>query len=221
MHVIDALKPDGRAAVVVPDSVLYGENSDCMKVRRLLLSKCDVRGVIKLHTFAFRPYSGQPTSIVVFEKGRPTNSVWFFEVNEDGFKKTGSQYGRPPIDEDDLPLIREAWETKQDTSNSFSIKMEAIAENQWKLIPNQYKDTPEQGLEWVPLGGPEGLCEVMLGKTPKRKTGRYWGGHHLWAKISDLKSKYITETQDKITDEAIQETGIKEFPADTLLFSSN
>ena len=218
-HVVDALKPGGRAGVVVPASVLYGEESDYMNVRRLLLTECDVIGVIKLHTYAFRPYSGQPTSIVVFEKGRPTNSVWFFEVNEDGFKKTGSKYGRPPIDEDDLPSLREAWENKKDTSNSFSVGMETIAENQWKLIPNRYKDMPEQGLEWVPLGGHNGLCEVQLGKTPLKKIARYWGGQHLWAKISDFNSKYITETQEKITDDAIEEAGAKVLPEDTLLFT--
>ena len=218
-HVIDAVKPGGRAGVVVPDSVLYGEESDHKNVRRVLLNECDVTAIIKLHTYVFRPYAGQPTSIVIFEKGTPTKSIWFFEVNEDGFKKTGSKYGRPPGEANDLPLLREAWENKEDTPNSFSVDVKVLAENQNKLIPNLYKNTPEHTLEWVPLGGPDGLCDISLGKTPPKKDPRYWGGRYLWAKISDLNSKYITDTAEKITEEAIQETGVRELPENTLLFS--
>lgn len=218
-HVIDALKTGGRAGVVVPDSVLYGEDSDYINVRRMLLNQCEVHGVIKLHTFAFRPYSGQPTSIVILEKGKPTESVWFFEVNDDGFKKTGSKYGRPPVEADDLPFLREAWEGKKDTPNSFRVGNDIISENKYKLIPNQYRETPDQNFEWVPLGGSEGLCDVSIGKTPTRKIARYWGGQHLFAKISDFNSKYLTETEDKITDEAIQEAGVRKLPVDTLLFT--
>ena len=92
-HVINALKPGGRAAVVVPDGVLFDEKSQYLAVRQNLLRHCNVQAVIKLHRFVFKPYAGQPTSIVLFQKGRVTKQVlWFFGIENDGYKKTSSKF---------------------------------------------------------------------------------------------------------------------------------
>ena len=62
-HIIDALKPGGRAGVVVPDGLLFGEGTQYVRVRQMLLSECEVKAVIKLHNYVFKPYAGQPTSV--------------------------------------------------------------------------------------------------------------------------------------------------------------
>ena len=49
--------------------------------------------------------------------GEKTKKVWFYDVDEDGFKKTSSIKGRRKIEEDDLILLRQIWkEKKQPTS---------------------------------------------------------------------------------------------------------
>ena len=215
-HVIDALKPGGRAGVVVPDGVLFGERSQYVKVRQLLLRQCDLKAVIRLHKYVFKPYAGQPTSIIIFEKGRPTSNVWFFDVREDGYKKTGSKYGRPPIESNDLIRLREAWGGREATPQSFSVQCDTIIENGYKLTPNAYLARPERSERWMPLGC---LCEIAIGKTPPTRNTDYWDGPHPWATISDFCSKYLDQTTRTITDSAVQLMNARAIPSGTLLFS--
>ena len=60
-----------------------------------------------------------------------------------------------------------------------------------------------------------------MGKTPARSTPAFWNGTNAWVSISDLTSsdKYISQTRECITDDAITRTGIKKVPKDTLLMS--
>jgi type I restriction enzyme S subunit len=62
-------------------------------------------------------------------------------------------------------------------------------------------DLPE-GWEWKRLGD---LCEIAIGKTPKRSEPRYWGGDNRWAIIADLNNGVVAETKEHITDVAVLE----------------
>ncbi len=218
-HVIDALKPGGRAGVVVPDGVLFGERTQYVRVRKMLLRECNVRAVIKLHNYVFKPYAGQPTSILIFEKGKPTSDVWFFDVKDDGYKKTGSKLGRPPIAATDLITLRQAWGDSENTSHSFTVNSNIIAKNGHKLIPNLYHTKPVRSENWVPLGGDTGLCDIIIGKTPSTQDSSYWDGPYLWATITDFSKKYIGQTNRTITTAAVQLMNDKLVPPSTLLFS--
>ena len=218
-HVIDALKPGGRAAVVVPDGVLFNDKSQYLKVRQNLLRGCDVQAIIKLHSFVFKPYAGQPTSIVFFRKGRPTKRVWFFSVGDDGYKKTGSKFGRPIIEANDLPALRQAWEEREETELSFSADITSVEEHAYKLIPNVYQLTPERGENWVPLGGPQGLCQIVIGKTPSTRDPECWGGPHPWATITDFSTKIIDQTARQITDKALLSAAHPLIPKSSVLLS--
>ncbi len=170
-HVIDALKPGGRAAVVVPDGVLFNEKSQYLKVRENLLRDCDIQAIVKLHRFVFKPYAGQPTSIIVFNKGLRTRRLWFFNIENDGYKKTGSKFGRPIIGANDIPALRYAWENKDETDVSFAVDIQNVAECGFKLIPNVYERRGEVGSNWVPLGGASVMYPKYVGKS-----GRHWPG---------------------------------------------
>jgi len=125
-HIIDSLKEDGRAGVVVPDGLLFDKKEEYIKLRKLLLETCNLNALIQLDPYVFKPYTGQPTNILIFQKGKQTEKVWFFDVVNDGFKKTTSKKGRPSIKENDLPSLREAWLDKLTTSKSFFIDFETI-----------------------------------------------------------------------------------------------
>lgn len=217
-HVIDALKKDGRAGVVVPDGLLFDKNSDYVKIRKLLLETCNLVTVIQLDPFVFKPYTGQPTSILLFQKGKQTEITWFFDLINDGFKKTGSKKGRPPIEDNDLPLLRELWTDKIKSSNSFSVDFDTIKNNNYKLILNAYKARKPRNTKTMRLGD---LCEPpILGGTPPREYLECWNGEHLWVKIADMDNKiYISDTEEKITDKGVENSSVKEIPKGTLLFS--
>ena len=151
-HIIDSLDNSGIAGVVVPEGLLFDENSEYIKIRKILLETCNVVAVIKLHEFVFKPYTGQPTSILIFEKGKQTQNVWFFDVQEDGFKKTGSKLGRSPIEANDLILLRQIWKDKEDSKHSFSVDFKKIVEEKYKLSMDKYRKQGKKTNDFVKLG---------------------------------------------------------------------
>lgn len=63
------------------------------------------------------------------------------------------------------------------------------------------------------------IINVELGKTPSRNNSDYWNGKHTWIAISDMNKKYIVNSKEKITNEAIENTKIKKVPKDTVIMS--
>ena len=218
-HIIDALKEGGRAGIVVPDGVLFGKgNDDYVKVRKILVESCNIEAVIQLDTAVFRPYAAQPTSILIFTKKKQTDKVWFFEVTNDGFKKTTSKKGRPPIKENDLLMLRMLWNTKEKTEKSFFVDFDTVRgpKKDYKLFMNYYKPR-------IPMKNPKELMEIcqefILGSTPQKSDKSYYGGNHLWVNISDMKQKYITDTETKLSDKGKEKIKNKVIPKGTLLMS--
>ena len=217
-HIYDSLNKDGRCAVVVPEGVLFDTKKEYVKIRKLLTENAEVEAVIRLHNFVFKPYTGQPTSIVIFNKGKKTKKIWFFDVTEDGFKKTGSKKGRRKTTEDDLILLRQIWKDKSETKNSFFVDFETIKENSYKLSMNNY-DKDENTVKTIKLKELLRDNEIIMGFTPDRNDDAFWfGGKHTWVTISDLgDDMYISSSKENITDLAVKPQ--KLLPKDTLLFS--
>ena len=81
------MKPGGRAAVIVPDGVLFGSSKAHKDLRRMLVEDHKLDAVIKLPSGVFRPYAGVSTAILVFTKTNRggTDHVWFYDVQADGW----------------------------------------------------------------------------------------------------------------------------------------
>ena len=62
-------------------------------------------------------------------------------------------------------------------------------------------------------------CKVLIGGTPARAVGEYFTGSHLWVSISEMKGNIITDTKEKITDAAVQNSNVKLIPKGTTLLS--
>ena len=82
--ILQLLKPGGRAAVIVPEGVLFGSTKAHLALRKKLIEKTQLQAVISLPGGVFQPYAGVKTSILVFVKGGKTENVWFYEVGADG-----------------------------------------------------------------------------------------------------------------------------------------
>lgn len=84
---LNLLKVGGRAAVIVPEGVLFGSTKAHKSLRKNLIEKHDLQAVIKLPSGAFKPYSGVSTAILCFTKtgSGGTKDVWFYDVRADGF----------------------------------------------------------------------------------------------------------------------------------------
>ncbi|MFA4915235.1 MAG: class I SAM-dependent DNA methyltransferase [Syntrophales bacterium] len=133
---LDHLTDNGRAGVIVPNGVLFGSGKADRKVRELLLTTCELQAVIALPSGIFKPYSGVGTAIFIFQKGHPTESVWFYELTADGLSLDDK---RAPIEANNIPDILAKWPTREEGPNSFRVPVEKIRENGWQLMPGRYK----------------------------------------------------------------------------------
>lgn len=81
------LKPGGRAAVIVPDGVLFGSSKAHKELRRMLVDDHKLDAVVKLPSGVFKPYAGVSTAILFFTKTNSggTGNVWFYDVQADGY----------------------------------------------------------------------------------------------------------------------------------------
>ncbi|MGJ0515836.1 MAG: N-6 DNA methylase [Methylomicrobium sp.] len=76
--IIKLLKDKGRAAVVLPDGFLFGEGMKT-RLKESLLNECNLHTIVRLPNGVFNPYTGIKTNILFFDKGTPTQTVWYYE----------------------------------------------------------------------------------------------------------------------------------------------
>ena len=76
--IIRLLKDGGRAAVVLPDGFLFGEGMKT-RLKEKLLTECNLHTIVRLPNGVFSPYTGIKTNLLFFTKGKPTETIWFYE----------------------------------------------------------------------------------------------------------------------------------------------
>ena len=159
------LKIGGRAAVIVPDGVLFGSSKAHKEIRRVLVDENKLTAVISMPSGVFKPYAGVSTAILVFTKiGRAgagtTDEVWFYDMHADGYTLDDK---RQPTGESDIPDILTRFHhldgeaSRKRTEQSFFVPVEDIRKNGYDLSLNKYKE-----IEYVPVEYPS--TEELLGK---------------------------------------------------------
>lgn len=135
-RIIKSLKIGGRAGVIVPDGVLFGTSQAHKRLRRMLVEECDLKAVISLPVGVFLPYADASTAILIFIKGGETETVWFYDVHNDGYtlddrrsKTTGS----------DIPNVVKFWKAKEVGDKGFFVSKKDIIEKDYSLSSGTYK----------------------------------------------------------------------------------
>ncbi len=139
------LKIGGRAAVIVPDGVLFGSSKAHLSIRKELVDNQRLQAVISMPSGVFKPYAGVSTSILVFTKTdhAATEDVWFYDMQSDGFSLDDK---RQPLDHSNLPDIIERWNhleaeaERKRTEQSFLVPKDEIIANGYDLSINKYKE---------------------------------------------------------------------------------
>src|SRR6202158_1915711 len=140
---IDHLSPGGHAGVIVPNGVLFGSTNAATSLRELLLTECNLQAVVSLPSGVFRPYAGVATAALIFEKGRKTENVWFYDITADGFSLDDK---RTPIDANDIPDVVAMWPERDEGPNSYRVPIEKIRENDWSLAAGRYKQVTTEAV---------------------------------------------------------------------------
>lgn len=148
-----ALKIGGRAAVVVPDGVLFGSSNAHKEVRRLLVEEHQLNAVISMPSGVFKPYAGVSTAVVIFTKTNSggTDNVWFYDMKADGYSLDDK---RDKIEDDDLPDLITRYANmdgeadRKRTDKSFLVPKNEIIEQNYDLSINRYKEIEYEAVEY-------------------------------------------------------------------------
>jgi type I restriction enzyme M protein len=109
--VLRALDMGGRAAVIVPDGVLFGSSRAHVALRRKLIEENRLDGVVSMPGGVFKPYAGVSTAVLLFTRGGTTERIWYYDMAYDGFSLDDK---RLPTEENDIPDILECWQNRHD-----------------------------------------------------------------------------------------------------------
>lgn len=144
--ILKGLKLGGRAAVIVPDGVLFGSSKAHMQIRKELIDRQKLQAVISMPSGVFKPYAGVSTAVLIFTKtdSGGTDNVWFYDIQAEGFSLDDK---RQPIEANDIPDIIKRFQNlkleskRSRIDKSFLVPVKEIIENKYDLSINRYKET--------------------------------------------------------------------------------
>jgi type I restriction enzyme M protein len=148
------LKTGGRAAVIIPDGVLFGSSTAHKQIREEIVAKHKLEAVISMPSGVFKPYAGVSTAVIIFTKtgSGGTDNVWFYDMKADGYSLDDK---RNPTKDNDIPDIINRFhhlkaETKRKrTDQSFLVPFKEIKDNDWDLSINRYKEMVYEDAEYA------------------------------------------------------------------------
>jgi type I restriction enzyme M protein len=169
------LKPGGRAAVIVPDGVLFGSSNAHKTLRTILVDDHKLEAVISLPSGVFKPYAGVSTAVLVFTKTNSggTDHVWFYDIAADGWSLddkrtallTDDKLGPVPATaltqqehaKNNLPDVLARWAARDAaelergrTEQSFCVPKVDIVAQGYDLSLNRYKEVLYEDVEHRP-----------------------------------------------------------------------
>jgi type I restriction enzyme M protein len=172
---IRLLKPGGRAAVIVPDGVLFGSSNAHKTLRKILVEDQKLDGVVSLPGGVFKPYAGVSTAILLFTKTNSggTDHVWFYDLEADGWSLDDKRAPLLPEDKlgpvpaasltaddhakNNLPDTLARWTSRTGseldrsrTEQSFCVPKADIVAQGYDLSLNRYKEVVHEEVEHLP-----------------------------------------------------------------------
>lgn len=123
--IMQLLKHNGRAALVLPDGFLFGEGIKT-RIKEKLLQDCNLHTIVRLPNSVFAPYTGIKTNLLFFTKGNPTQDIWFYEQTLPAGIKAYNK--TKPMKVQEFEPLAQWWGSEAD---GFSTRQEN--ENAWKV----------------------------------------------------------------------------------------
>jgi len=171
--ILQLLKPGGRAAVIVPDGVLFGSSKAHKELRKMIVEEQKLDAVVSLPGGVFKPYAGVSTAILFFTKTNSggTDSVWFYDVKADGWSlddkrtpllsedklgvKAQVQLNSDELNKNNLPDVLARFEKRNTeeqkrkrTEQSFCVPKKDIVAQDYDLSLNRYKEVVHEQVEY-------------------------------------------------------------------------
>lgn len=211
-YIIEHLKPNGRAGIIVPEGIVFQNGTAYKTLRKQLVEDCLI-GVISLPAGVFQPYSGVKTSILILDKelNQKSDNVFFAKVENDGFS-LGSQ--RTLIKKNDLPKVLDDFRNffhDLDLQNESQIVQKSeVAENGFSLSLSRYQSQQSELTSDYALVTIGSIADIERGGSPRPIKDFITNDPNgiNWIKIGDAQvgSRYITKTKEKIKQEGAKKS---------------
>lgn len=179
-YMAEHLTPNGRAAIIVPEGIIFQSAGAYKQLRKYLIEKNYLWAVVSLPAGVFNPYAGVKTSILLLDRSlaKKTDKVLFVKVEADGFD-LGAQ--RRPIDRNDLPDALNTLRSWRDSiagatrgvaptlpANALAVPISKLAENEdYNLSADRYRDVIRVGKQTYPMVALGDVCEFINGRAFK------------------------------------------------------
>lgn len=221
-YISEHLNPTGKAAIIVPEGIVFQSANAYKELRKYLVDDGLLYAVISLPAGVFNPYSGVKTSVLLIDKplARMRDDILFVKMNNDGFD-LGAQ--RREIKQNDIPDIVntvKAYQKGEDVRNNPLVTIaskEKVAEQDYILVGERYIASSVVNSQWdcYELGK---ICITTSGGTPKSTEQKYYqNGTINWLKSGEVGNGFIYDTEQKITQEGLDNSSAKVFPINTVL----
>jgi type I restriction enzyme M protein len=184
-YIVEHLKPGGRGGFIVPEGILFVENSAYWSFRHNIVKNDFLYAVVSLPHGVFKPYASVKTHMVLLDKGiaSQTDSILFIDIESDGYTQTDT---RLPVEENDMPPAEEILSNYRKTvtkclnitadvgrtPEAYLVSKQTILNNsdcaligRWYNLAAKYPKKPS-----VPFSSLSTLCDFKQGLSPNLKT---------------------------------------------------
>lgn len=225
-YIAEHLNPNGRAAIVVPEGIIFQSQSIYVSLRKMLVEN-HLAAVISLPAGVFNPYSNVKTSILILDRAvaKASRHIAFFKIENDGFElgaqrkaHKGSQL--PKVKVDLSTWLQAARSGNSDELSSIygrAVERDKLAEDgEFNLSADRYQEKEIVKRAWpmVPLGD---ICKRVSGGTPSKANAGFWEGDIPWVSPKDMKYDFISDTVDHVSREAVENSATSLVPEETIL----
>ena len=125
-----ALKPGGRAGLVLPDGTLFGEGVKT-RIKEALLRECNLHTIVRLPNGVFAPYTSIRTNLLFFTKGEPTKEIWFYEHP---YPPGAKSYNKgKPIRIEEFDAEKAWWKNRVENEQAWRVSIETIKAGNFNL----------------------------------------------------------------------------------------
>ena len=125
------LENGGRAAVIVPDGVLFGSSNAHIDIRKKIIEENRLDAVVSMPSGVFRPYAGVSTAVLLFTKGGTTEKIWLYDMEHDGYSLDDK---RQKVAENDIPDVLDCWDHRRDVKFQQK-RAQRLADLQKQIAP--------------------------------------------------------------------------------------
>ena len=128
--IMHALKPGGRAGLVLPDGTLFGEGVKT-RIKEALLRECNLHTIVRLPNGVFAPYTSIRTNLLFFTKGEPTKEIWFYEHP---YPPGAKSYNKgKPIRIEEFDAEKAWWKNRVENEQAWRVSIDTIKAGNFNL----------------------------------------------------------------------------------------